>query len=144
MGHLPDAEVPVWVVEFPVKAPSKAMVRDSETAVEMCERYLRVMKSWCGERGHNQSATIYVRDHEWEEVGHWVFNHFDEITGLAFLPHDGGSYKLAPYEEITEAQYDAAMRIMPEVDFSLLTAYEQEDRGKGATELACMSGNCEL
>jgi ribonucleoside-triphosphate reductase len=144
MGHLADAEVPVWVVEFPVKAPATAMVRDSETAVEMCERYLRVMRSWCGERGHNQSATIYVRDHEWEDVGRWVFEHFDEITGLAFLPHDGGSYKLAPYEEITEDQYDAAMSIMPVVDFSLLTAYEQDDRGKGATELACMGGSCEL
>ena len=144
MGHLPDAEVPVWVVEFPVKAPEKAMVRDSETAVEMCNRYLRVMQSWCGERGHNQSATIYVRDHEWDEVGRWVWEHFDEVTGLAFLPHDGGSYKLAPYEEITEAQYEAAMSLMPSVDFSLLTAYEQDDRGKGATELACMGGSCDL
>lgn len=144
MGHLPDAEVPVWVVEFPVKAPANAMVRDSETAVEMCNRYLRVMQSWCGERGHNQSATIYVRDHEWDEVGRWVWEHFDEVTGLAFLPHDGGSYKLAPYEEITEDQYDTAMALMPSVDFSLLTAYEQDDRGKGATELACMGGSCEL
>jgi ribonucleoside-diphosphate reductase alpha chain len=144
MGHLPDDEVPVWVVQFPVKAPEGAMVRDSETAVQMCDRYLRVMRSWCGERGHNQSATIYVRDHEWDEVGRWVFEHFDEITGLAFLPHDGGSYKLAPYEEITEEQYLEAVAQMPEVDFSLLAAYEQDDRGKGATELACMSGSCEL
>jgi len=144
MGHLPDDEVPVWVVEFPVKAPAKAMVRDSETALEMCNRYLRIMQSWCGERGHNQSATIYVRDHEWEEVGQWVWDHFDEITGLAFLPHDGGSYKLAPYEEITEEQYEAAMALMPEVDFSLLTAYEEEDRGKGSQELACLSGACEI
>lgn len=144
MGHLPDAEVPVWVVEFPVKSPDTAMVRDSETAVEMCERYLRVMQSWCGERGHNQSATIYVRDHEWEELGKWVYAHFDEITGLSFLPYDGGSYTLAPYEEITAEQYARASAMMPEVDFSLLTAYERDDRGNGATELACMGGSCEV
>lgn len=144
MEHLPDSEVPVWVVQFPVKAPEGAMVRDSETAVQMCDRYLRVMHSWCSERGHNQSATIYVRDHEWEEVGRWVYEHFDEITGLSFLPHDGGQYKLAPYEEITEAEYEKHAALMPTVDFSLLTAYEREDRGQGSTELACMSGSCEV
>lgn len=143
MEHLPDDEVSVWVARFPVKAPEGAMVRDSETAVQMCERYLHVMRTWCGERGHNQSATIYVRDHEWDEVGRWLYEHFDEVTGLSFLPSDGGKYKLAPYEEITAEQYAAAMAEMPEVDFGLLTAYEREDRGRGATELACVSGTCE-
>lgn len=144
MGDLPDEEVPVWVVQFPVKAPEGAMIRDSETAIEMCERYLHIMRTWCGERGHNQSATIYVRDNEWDEVGRWVFEHFDEVTGLSFLPYDGGMYKLAPYQEITQAEYEAALAEMPHVDFSLLTHYEREDRGQGSTELACSSGSCEL
>jgi hypothetical protein len=144
MENLPDAEVPVWVVQFPVKAPEGAMLRNSETAIEMCNRYLHIMRTWCGERGHNQSATIYVREHEWEEVGKWVYANFDLITGLSFLPFDGGKYKLAPYEEINKEQYEAAMAQMPVVDFSLLTAYEREDRGQGATELACSSGQCEL
>lgn len=143
MEHLPDAEVPVWVVQFPVKAPAGAMLRNSETAVQMCDRYLHVMKSWCSERGHNQSATIYVLDHEWEAVGRWVYDHFEEITGLSFLPYEGGSYKLAPYQEITAAEYEAAMADMPEVDFNLLTHYEREDRGQGSAELACTSGSCE-
>lgn len=144
MENLPDAEVSVWVVQFPVKAPEGAMIRNSETAIEMCNRYLHIMRTWCGERGHNQSATIYVREHEWEEVGKWVYENFDLITGLSFLPFDGGKYKLAPYEEINKEQYEAAMARMPVVDFSLLTIYEREDRGQGATELACSSGSCEL
>lgn len=144
MENLPDDQVPVWVARFPVKAPEGAMLRDSESAIEMCERYLKVMRSWCSERGHNQSATIYVRDHEWEAVGRWVFEHFDAITGLSFLPYDGGKYKLAPYQEITREEYEAALAEMPEVDYSLLTVYEREDRGQGASELACTSGSCEL
>lgn len=142
--HLPDHEVPVWVVQFPVKAPEKAKVRDSETAVEMCERYLRVMHSWCSNRGHNQSATIYVREHEWDEVGRWVFDHFDEITGLSFLPYDSGKYRLAPYQEVTREEYEAAQAEMPYIDFSLLTAYEREDRGLGAQEFACQGGSCDI
>ena len=142
--HIPDAEVPVWVVQFPVKAPEGAMLRNSETAIQMCERYLRVMNSWCSERGHNQSATIYVHEHEWEGLGEWVFEHFDEITGLSFLPFDSGRYRLAPYEEITAAEYEVAQAAMPHIDFSLLTAYEREDRGLGSVELACSSGACEI
>lgn len=142
--NLPDDQVSVWVAQFPVKAPEGAMTRNSETALEMCNRYLHVMNTWCGERGHNQSATIYVRDHEWDEVGQWLYEHFDEVTGLSFLPYDGGQYKLAPYEEITLEQYEAAMADMPNVDFSLLTQYERDDRGLGAVELACTSGNCEM
>lgn len=142
--NLPDDQVSVWVAQFPVKAPEGAMTRNSETALEMCNRYLHVMNTWCGERGHNQSATIYVRDHEWDEVGQWLYEHFDEVTGLSFLPYDGGQYKLAPYEEVTREQYEAAMADMPNVDFSLLTQYERDDRGLGAVELACTSGNCEM
>jgi len=139
-----DEDVPTWVVEFPVKAPEDAVFRNSETAIQMLERYLLVMKTWCGKRGHNQSVTIYVKDHEWDEVGQWVFKNFDEITGISFLPYDGGSYKLAPYEEIDEATYDQWMSWFPKVDFELLSAYEKEDRGEGAVELACSGGSCAI
>jgi len=142
--HLEDSEVTTWVARFPVKAPEGAMLRDSETALEMCERYLQIMRTWCSDKGHNQSVTIYVRDEEWQEVGQWVYDHFDEITGLSFLPFFGGKYRLAPYEEITEEEYHTAMIDMPEIDFSKLTQYEQEDRGEGARELACVGGVCEL
>ena len=139
-----DEDCPTWVVEFPVKAPEEAIFRGDETAIEMLERYLMVMKTWCGNRGHNQSVTIYVKDHEWDEVGRWVYDHFDEITGISFLPYDGGKYNLAPYEEIDEATYEEWMSWFPDVDFSLLTQYEQEDRGEGSQELACVSGSCEI
>jgi ribonucleoside-diphosphate reductase alpha chain len=144
MDHLPDDECPVWVVEFPVKAPDGAMLRDSETAVQMLERYLHVMRTWCGERGHNQSITVYVRDHEWDEVGDFVFDHFDEITGVSFLPFSGGKYKLAPYEEIDEATYRDMLARFPTVAYDALPLYERADMGQGAQELACMGGSCEL
>jgi len=142
--HLPDEECPTWVAEFLVKAPEGAVLREDETAIEMLERYLHIMKTWCNERGHNQSVTVYVKDNEWDAVGDWVFEHFDEITGISFLPYDGGKYSLAPYEEITEEQYMDMLVKYPEVDFSLLSVFEQEDRGEGSRELACMGGACEL
>jgi ribonucleoside-triphosphate reductase len=142
--HLPDDEVTVWVAAFPVKAPEHAVLRDHETAIEQCNRYLHIMDTWISERGHNQSATIYVKDDEWEVVGKWVLDHFDDITGISFLPHNGGSYRLAPYEEITEEEYLDAETRMPDVDFADLSRYEMEDRGGGAQVLACTGGSCEI
>jgi ribonucleoside-diphosphate reductase alpha chain len=144
MEHLSDAECPVWVLEFPVKSPEGAMLRDSETAIQMLERYLHVMRTWCGERGHNQSITVYVRDHEWDEVGDFVFDHFDEITGVSFLPYSGGNYKLAPYEEIDAATYSTMLAQFPVVAYDALPLYERADMGQGAQELACMGGSCEI
>lgn len=140
-----DEDCPTWVAEFPVKAPAGAVFRDAETAIQMLERYRMIMQTWCGERGHNQSVTVYVKDNEWDEVGAWVFEHFDEVTGVSFLPFDGGKYRLAPYEEIDEATYNRWMETFPTtVDFSRLTEYEREDRGEGATELACSGGSCTI
>jgi len=140
----PDEECPTWVVEFPVKAPEGAMTRNDETALQQLERYLQVMKTWCSKRGHNQSATIYVREQEWREVGQWVFDHFDEITGLSFLPHSDFKYALAPYEEITEDEYKKMMEYFPNIDYSALSLYEALDSGEGAQTLACVGGACEI
>lgn len=142
--NAPDAECPTWVVEFPVKAPEGCMTRSDETALEQLGRYLNVMNTWISKRGHNQSATVYVRDHEWDAVGDWVYEHFDEITGLAFLPYDGGVYELAPYEEIDASEYNRRQLTFPNVDYSLLSQYETEDMGEGAQTLACMGGSCEI
>jgi ribonucleoside-diphosphate reductase alpha chain len=139
-----DEDCPTWVVEFPVKSPDKAMTRTDETAIEQLSRYLHVMKTWCSTRGHNQSATIYVRDEEWALVGEWVYLHFDEITGLSFLPYDGGKYELAPYEEISESEYCQRLLEFPNIDYSILPYYEKEDQGTGAQTLACMGGSCEI
>jgi len=144
--HLPDDEVDVWVARFPVKAPEHAMLRDHETALEQCERYLRIMRTWCGIKGHNQSATIYVRPNEWLGVGQWLYQHFDEVTGLSFLPHSDADtkYRLLPYQEITKEQYEEALAALPELDFSNLRLYETDDEGEGASEPACVGGVCEL
>ena len=142
--HLPDDKVDVWVARFPVKSPDGAKLREHEKALEQLERYLQIMRTWCGDKGHNQSATVYVRDEEWQEVGKWLWEHFDEVTGLSFLPYDGGAYRLAPYVEITEEEYLAAQKVMPDVDFTLLTHYETRDEGEGAAEPACMGGACDI
>ena len=143
--HLPDDEVDVWVARFPVKAPEGAKLRKHERALQQLERYLQIMRTWCGEKGHNQSATVYVRDDEWEAVGQWLWDHFDEVVGLSFLNHDesGTRYRLPPYAEITEAQYTEAMSTMPKVDFSVLSYYETRDEGEGSAEVACVGGSCE-
>jgi len=140
----PDSACPTWVAEFPVKSPEGAMIRQDEKALDQLDRYLHVMKTWCSKRGHNQSATVYVRENEWDSVGEWVYEHFDEITGLSFLPYDGGKYELAPYEEITEAEYTDRLRNFPNIDYSILSLYEREDQGEGAQTLACVGGVCEL
>ena len=141
---VPDEECPTWVAEFPVKSPDGAVFRNDETAVQSLDRYKQVVNTWLGERGHNQSVTIYVKEDEWERVGEWVYNNFEDITGISFLPYDSGKYKLAPYEEISREQYEGFVSSFPNIDFSLLEMYEKEDRGQGATELACVGGACEI
>ena len=120
------------------------MTRDDEDALMQMERYLGIMRSWCSVKGHNQSATIYVRDGEWEKVGQWLWDNFDEVVGLSFLPYDGGAYRLAPYVEITEEEYLKAMEEQPRIDFSKLVDFEKTDMGEGAQERACFAGECEV
>ena len=102
------------------------------------------MSTWCAEGGHNQSATIYVKEEEWDSVGAWVYENFYSIPGRSFLPYDGGKYELAPYEEIDELEYKRRMLAFPMIDYSMLSSYETEDQGEGSQELACMGGSCEI
>ena len=141
---LSEEEITTWVARFPIKSPEGSMTRDDENSFEQMERYLQIMRGWCRNRGHNQSATIYVKDEDWDRVGEWVWEHFDEIVGLSFLPYDGGNYKLAPYEEITQDEYEDAMQDFPSIDFTQLAQFETFDQGQGAQELACTGGACEL
>lgn len=140
----PDDECPTWVIEFPIKAPEGAIVRSQETALQALDRYLLVRRTWLRCAGHNQSCTIYVRDHEWDAVRDWVWAHRDEIGGLSFLPYDGGQYELAPYQEITKEQYETQVAGFPALDFEALSRYERGDQGEGARELACVGGSCEI
>ena len=137
-------DVKTWVARFPIKSPEGSMTREDEDSFEQMERYLTIMKGWCKERGHNQSATIYVKDGDWDKVGEWVWDNFDNIVGLSFLPYDGGNYKLAPYEEITKDEYEDAIQDFPIIDYTRLSDFEKFDQGQGSSELACTGGACEI
>lgn len=136
-----EDQVQTWVCAFPVKAPKNAITVADVTAIEQLEWYLKVKKYWCE---HNQSVTIYVKPSEWLSVGSWVYDHFDEVAGVSFLPVDGGKYEQAPYEEITEAQYEEMVKKFPKIDYSQLSRYELEDSTTGAQQLACVGGACEI
>ena len=139
-----DEDVDTWVVRFPVASPKGCMTREDEDSIQQMERYLGIMRSWCSEKGHNQSATIYVKDGDWDKVGQWLWDHFDEVVGLSFLPYDGGAYRLAPYVEITEEEYNRVMENHISIDFDLLSEFEKSDMGEGSREIACGGGGCEV
>ncbi len=142
--HLPDSEVTTWVTSWLFEAPEGARLRDDETALEQANRYLDILGSYLVDRGHNQSITIYVRDDEWDGIREWVWDNFDTIIGVSFLPYNGGVYRCAPYEEIDESEYNRLSAVYPVVDFSQLSKYESYDQGAGATAMACTGGSCEL
>jgi ribonucleoside-triphosphate reductase len=131
------------VFYFPIESPKGAVTRDDQTAIEVLELWKHLQDNWCE---HKPSATVNVREEEWLEVGSWVYRNFDTLSGVAFLPHDGGSYKQAPYQEITEEEYYAwiAEHPMPEIDWARLSEYETEDTTTGSQELACSGGVCEV
>jgi ribonucleoside-triphosphate reductase len=136
-----EASVNTWVVEFPTKAPEGAITRHDMDCIAQLEWYLKMVRHWCE---HNQSITVYVKDEEWLKVGTWVYDHFDELVGVSFLPHSGGIYELAPYETISKEQYEILSAEMPKADWSQLPAYERMDQTEGAKTLACSGNACEL
>jgi ribonucleoside-diphosphate reductase alpha chain len=130
-----------WVCAFPEAAPKGALTRDNVDAFSQLEWYLKVRRNWCE---HNASNTVYVKPGQWMAVGSWVYAHFDEIIGVSFLPYDSGTYKLAPYEEISHKQYEKFLQVTPTIDYSQLSRYELEDNTEGAKTLACTADRCEL
>jgi ribonucleoside-diphosphate reductase alpha chain len=96
---------------------------------------------WCE---HNPSITVYVKNHEWLEVGAWVYANFDLIGGVSFLPYSDHIYKQAPYQEVSAEEYDKLVSEFPQVDWSLLPEYEKEDGTTASHDLACSAGVCEI
>lgn len=133
--------VNTWVVSFPMKAPVRAVTVKDLTAIDQLEWYKRVQTLWCE---HNASCTVYVRDNEWFAVGNWVYENWDIVGGLSFLPYDGGNYEQTPYEAINEEQYFDLLKKQVAIDYSQLSAYETEDMTVGSQTLACSGGSCEL
>ena len=144
MPHEPDITKPdsVVVFSFPMKAPDGCITRNDLTAIDQLETWLMYQRYWCE---HKPSCTVSVREHEWLEVGAWVYEHFDEISGVSFLPHSEHVYQQAPYQDITKEEYLDAIKLMPQhIDWAELSNYEEEDNTTGSQELACSSGVCEI
>ncbi len=130
------------VFYFPIKSPEGSLTREDMSAIEMLKVWKDLQLYWCE---HKPSVTINVQDHEWMEVGAWVYENFDYMSGVSFLPYDGGTYRQAPYTEITEEEYNKALLQMPKmIDWSKLSEYEHEDNTTGSQEFACSAGTCEI
>lgn len=129
------------VLSFPIKAPESAKFRNGDSAIQQLDWYRHVVNNWAEQ---NVSATVYVREQEWEDTTNYVYEHFNDITGITFFPYDNTRYEQAPYEEIEEGEYNNLQANLPVVDFSKLPQYETRDNTEGARTLACSGNSCEL
>jgi len=130
------------VFSFPQKSPNKAVTRNDMTAIEQLETWLTYQRHWCE---HKPSVTISVRDHEWLAVGAFVYEHFDEMSGVSFLPHSDHTYQQAPYQDCTKEEYEELLKLMPKrIDWSKLNEYEQEDNTVAMQTMACSGDSCEI
>jgi ribonucleoside-triphosphate reductase len=135
----PDATT---VFSFPMKAPEGAITTSDLTAIEQLEMWLAYQRSWCE---HKPSVTINVKGDEWFEVGAFVYKHFDEMSGVSFLPYNEHTYQQAPYQEVGKFDYEALLSCMPmDIDWSKLSDYEAEDNTAGSQTLACSGDSCEI
>jgi ribonucleoside-diphosphate reductase alpha chain len=135
----PDATT---VFSFPMKAPAGAITTSDLTAIEQLEMWLAYQRSWCE---HKPSVTINVKKDEWFEVGAFVYKHFDEMSGVSFLPYNEHTYQQAPYQEVGRSDYEMLLSCMPtDIDWSSLSDYEVEDNTAGSQTLACSGDSCEI
>ena len=130
-----------YVIEFPVKAPEGAVVKNDLSAIDQLAHWKTVKENYTE---HNPSVTVSVGDNEWIDVADWVYKNWDIIGGLSFLPREDHAYLLAPYEEITKERYEEMLAKMPAIDFSQILLYEKEDQTEQKKELACVGGVCEI
>jgi ribonucleoside-diphosphate reductase alpha chain len=130
-----------WVAHFPVKTPNHAVTRSNRGAIAQCEYWLQNKLHWTE---HNPSVTITYHPDEVIDLIKWVWLHKDLIGGMAFLPSFDASYAQMPYQEITKEEYEILAGKFPNIDFSKLYRYEDEDYTKAAQELACVAGACEI
>lgn len=140
----PDVTAPekMTVFSFPQKAPDNALLREELSATEHLEIWKSLQEHWCE---HKPSITVSVKEHEWMEVGAWVYGNFDILSGVSFLPYSEHSYKQAPYQEIDESTYNRMVETFPpKIDWDSLSLYEKEDTTKSSQTLACTGDVCEI
>ena len=132
-----------WVFSFPVKGPKNGIYRKDMTAVEQLELWKIYQENWCE---HKPSITVSVKENEWMGVGAWVYNHFEYMSGVSFLPFADHSYRQAPYQDCSKQEYDSLLKKIPkDIDWSKLSEYEVRDMTHGSQELACSAeGGCEI
>ena len=129
------------VFSFPVKSPKGSITREKRSAIQQLEVWALYQEHWCQ---HKPSITITVKEDEWLEVGSWVYNNFNTMSGVSFLPHTDHSYKQAPYEDCNKRTFNQLNNMVCEADWSSLTQYEEEDYTVASQELACSAGFCEV
>jgi len=135
------------VIQIPQRAPKGSILR-SERALEMLERVKLFSTNWIkkghrkGQNTHNVSATVTIKDNEWDEVGEWMWENRNSYNGLSVLPYDGGTYIQAPFEECDEGTYYAMLKTLQEVDLSHILEMQDDTNLQG--ELACSGGSCEV
>ena len=134
----PDTQT---VFSFPMKSPKKSVMRDDMTAIEQLQTWLMYQRHWCE---HKPSVTVSVRDDEWMEVGAFVFKHFDEMSGVSFLPHSDHTYQQAPYQDCTKDVYDSFSGRFRNIDWTSFIKYEKEDNTKSSQTFACSGDSCEI
>ena len=140
----PDITKPndTTVFSFPVKSPTGCVTRNDLTAIQQLEMWMIYQRHWCE---HKPSVTITVRDDEWMEVGAFVFKHFDEMSGVSFLPHSDHTYQQAPYQDCTKEEYNAMLdKFVYDINWSQLAEYEKEDTTAGNQTFACSGDVCEI
>ena len=136
-----EEKADTWVAHFPVKSPEGAVIRDQRTAIQQCEYWLQNKIFWTE---HNPSVTITYQPHEVLDLIKWVWEHREYVGGMSFLPAFDARYAQMPYEEIAKETYEDLAKKFPNIDFSKLYRYEEEDYTKAAQELACIAGACEI
>ena len=128
------------IFSFPKKAPEKSVVREDITALTQLELWLKYQAFFCE---HKPSITVNVREHEWPTVGAFVWNNFYTLSGVSFLPENTGTYKQAPYEAITEEEYNKLYaESIKEINWEEMKEYE--DNVEGIQTLSCSAGSCEI
>ena len=130
------------VFSFPQKSPEGAITRNDMSAIEQLDFILTYQRHWTE---HKVSCTVTVKENEWMEVGAYVYKHFDEMSGVSFLPHSDHTYQQAPYQDCTRHEYEMLLSVMPDkIDWAKLSEYETEDTSKGTSTFACSGGTCEI
>lgn len=130
-----------YVIEFPVKSPKRAIFRNDLKAIDQLEHWKVVKENYTE---HNPSVTVSVGQNEWIQAANWLYERWNLLGGLSFLPRTEHAYQLAPYEEISEDKYQELVAQLPKIDFAQIIAFEKEDETTGSKELACVGGVCEI